>query len=88
MSPYELYPGCAVTYAELAALASKVNRAESLHFLAFLNLLLSSATTEKKLKGDLTPVRDVQSWIFREIVSAQLLGDLKAKFRRCARGAR
>jgi hypothetical protein len=81
ISPAELYPGRSVTYAEVATLASTLNRAEALHFLAFLNLLLSAALTETKLKADVGPVRDVQTWLFREVVSEKLLADLKAKFR-------
>ncbi len=81
ISPAEVYPGRIVAYADVAALASTLNRAEALHFLAFLNLLLSAALTETKLKADVGPVRDVQTWLLREIVSERLLADLKAKFR-------
>jgi hypothetical protein len=81
ISPAEVYPGRSVTYAEVAALASTLNRAEALRFSAFLNLLLSAALTESNLKADVGPVRDVQTWVFREVVSESLLADLKAKFR-------
>jgi hypothetical protein len=81
ISPEELYPGRVVEYDELAALAATLNRHETLHFLGFLNLLLSCATTEAHLTNQLEPVRDVQHWLFREVVSERLLHDLKAKFR-------
>jgi hypothetical protein len=81
ITPDEVYPDRAVTYADVATLAATLNRAESLHFLAFLNLLLSAALTETNLKGDLEPIRDVQTWLFQEVVGTQLLADLKAKFR-------
>jgi len=44
ISSEEVYPGREVTYAEVAALAATLNRTEALHFLGYLNLLLSSAT--------------------------------------------
>jgi hypothetical protein len=81
ISPDELYPGRVVTYDEVRALASTLNRDEALHFLGFLNLLLSSATAETHLTHNLEPMRDVQHWLFREIVGQTLLEDLKAKFR-------
>jgi hypothetical protein len=81
ISPEELYPGRSVAYDEIARLAATLNRDEALHFLAFLNLLLSAATVETELTGQVEPIRDVQHWVFREVVSEQLLADLKAKFR-------
>ncbi len=81
ISPEELYPERQVTYDAAATLAASLNRAESLHFLAFLNLLLSSATTETELTNRIEPVHEVQTWLFREVVSETLLRDLKAKFR-------
>jgi hypothetical protein len=81
ISPEELYVGRSVAYDEIARLAASLNRDEALHFLAFLNLLLSAATVETELTGQLEPIRDVQHWVFREVVSEQLLADLKAKFR-------
>ena len=46
ISPEEIVPGRTVDYGELSALASTLNRDEALHFLGFLNLLLSSAMIE------------------------------------------
>ncbi len=81
ISPEEVYAGRRVEYDEIVRLAASLNRDEALHFLAFLNLLLSAATTESELTNKLEPVRDVQHWVFREVVSERLLTDLKAKFR-------
>lgn len=81
ISPEEVYPGRVVTYQEVAAVAGSLNRDETLHFLGFLNLVLSSATAESHLSGSLEPVRDVQHWLFREVVSERLLADLKVRFR-------
>src|SRR6266566_8219095 len=81
ISPNELKAGRVVTYAEVSAIAATLNQAEALHFIGFLNLLLSSAMTESKLNGVLEPARDVQTMVFSEVVSEQLLADLKAKFR-------
>lgn len=81
ISPEEVYPGRKVEYDEIVRLAASLNRDEALHFLAFLNLLLSAATAESELTNKLEPVRDVQHWVFREVVSEPLLADLKAKFR-------
>jgi hypothetical protein len=65
VSPEELYPGV-ITYDEVAALAATLNRSEGLHFLGYLNLLLSSATTETRLTGRIEPVHEVQTFLFRE----------------------
>jgi len=81
ISPDEVYPGRVVTYAELAAMAATLNRVEALKFLGFLNLLLSSATAETHLTNRIEPVHEVQTRLFREVVSATLLTDLKATFR-------
>jgi hypothetical protein len=81
ISPDEVYPGREVTYDEVATVAGTLNRTEALRFLGYLNLLLSSAATESHLKNDLKPVHEVQTWLFREIVGAELLKDLKARFR-------
>lgn len=62
-------------------MAATLNRSETLHFLGFVNLVLSSATAESHLTNKLEPARDVQHWLFREVVSAKLLADLKARFR-------
>src|SRR5437588_7947548 len=80
ISPDELYPGRVITYTDVATLAATLNRTECLKFLAYMNLVLSNATTAAKLANDLAPVRDVQHWLFREMVGAQLLRDLKEKF--------
>ena len=80
ISPEELIPGRIVTYDEVAAVAASLNRSEALHFLGFLNLLLSSATTEAELTGTVEPLRDVQTYVFREVVSADLLRRLKNNF--------
>ena len=80
ISPEELIPGRIVTYDEVAAVAANLNRAEALHFLGFLNLLLSSATAEAELTGTVEPLRDVQTYVFREVVSADLLRRLKERF--------
>jgi hypothetical protein len=79
ISPEELYPDLPVTYDAIAALAAALNRAEALHFLAYLNLLLSSATTETELTNRIEPVHEVQTWVFREVVSESLL---RSRFRR------
>ena len=81
ISPEEVYPGRQVTYAEVSAIAATLNRTEALTFLGFLNLLMSAATTETHLKNDVQPVHDVQTFVFREVVSAALLADLKRTFR-------
>ena len=52
ISPEELYPGRIVTYADVAVLAGTLNRTECLKFLAYVNLVLSNATTVAKLKSD------------------------------------
>ena len=80
ISPEELIPGRIVTYDEVASVAASLNRSEALHFLGFLNLLLSSATTEAALTGTVEPLRDVQTYVFREVVSADLLRRLKNNF--------
>jgi hypothetical protein len=80
ISPEEIDPGRTVEYAELAAIASTLDRDEALHFLGFLNLLLSSATIETDFTNNLDPVRDVQTWLIREVISAKLLARLQAKF--------
>lgn len=80
ISPDEVYPGRLVAYDEVVAAAARLNRSEALHFLGYLNLLLSSATTETELTGRIEPVHEVQTYVFREVVSEQLLADLKAKF--------
>jgi hypothetical protein len=80
ISPNEIYAGRTVEYDEVSRLAALLNRDEALHFLGFLNLLLSAATAETELTAKLEPVREVQHWLFREIVSERLLADLKAKF--------
>ena len=80
ISPEELIPGRIVTYDEVAAVAANLNRSEALHFLGFLNLLLSSATAEAELTGTVEPLRDVQTYVFREVVSADLLRRLKDRF--------
>ncbi len=79
ISPDEIVAGRIVTYEELVERASTLNRAEALHFLGFLNLLLSLATIEMALSHKLDPVRDVQTWLIREVISADLLAQLKAK---------
>lgn len=81
ISPDEVYPGRVVTYEDVVAVAGSLNRDEALHFLGFVNLVLTSATTESHLSGKLEPLRDVQHWLFREVVSERLLADLKARFR-------
>jgi hypothetical protein len=80
IGPDQLYPGHVVTYADVVTLAARLNRREALEFLGYLNLLISSAATETHLTDRLEPVRDVQTWVFREVVGARLLADLKAKF--------
>ena len=62
-------------------LAARLNRAEALKFLGFLNLLLSSATTEAHLTARTEPLHEVQTHVFRQVVGAKLLEDLKATFR-------
>lgn len=79
ISPEEIVPGRRVEYAELSALASTLNRDEALHFLGFLNLLLSSATIEADFTLKIEPVRDVQHWLIREVISAELLASLQAR---------
>jgi hypothetical protein len=81
ISPEEIVPGRTVDYGELSALASTLNRNEALHFLGFLNLLLSSATIETDFTNKIEPVRDVQTWLIREVISAKLLSSLQAKLR-------
>jgi len=76
-----VYAGRIVTYEEVAALASGLNRSAALELLGFMNLLLSSATLEAKLSNRIAPLRDVQSWLFREVVSRDLLAALQSKFR-------
>jgi hypothetical protein len=61
ISPEEIVPSRTVDYAELSALASTLNRDEALHFLGFLNLLLSSALIETDFTNKIEPVRDVQT---------------------------
>jgi hypothetical protein len=80
ISPEEVYPGRVVTYDELAKIASRLNRSETLHFLGFLNLLLSSATLETELTNRLEPGRDVQTWLIREVISRDLLAALQSTF--------
>ena len=80
ISPEELIPGRIVTYDEVAAVAANLNRSEALHFFGFLNLLLSTATAEAELTGTVEPLRDVQTYVFREVVSADLLRRLKERF--------
>jgi hypothetical protein len=80
ISPEEIDPGRTVEYSELAMIASTLNRDETLQFLGFLNLLLSSATIETDFTNNLDPVRDVQTWLIREVISATLLARLQAKF--------
>jgi hypothetical protein len=79
ISPEEIVPGRTVDYAELSMLASTVNRDEALEFLGFLNLLLSSATIETDFTNKIEPVRDVQTWLIREVISAELLRSLQSK---------
>lgn len=79
ISPEEIVPGRTVDYAELSALASTLNRDEALGLLGFLNLLLSSATIETKVTNRIEPVRDVQTWLIRELISAELLRSLQEK---------
>lgn len=81
ISPEEIDQGRVVTYGELAELAATLNRSEALHFLGYLNLLLSSAATETRLTARIQPVHEVQTYVFREVVSEGLLADLKARFR-------
>jgi len=81
ISPEEVYPGYAVTYADLTALATGLNRAEALKFLGFLNLLVSSATTEAHLTKRTEPLHEVQTYVFGQVVGAKLLEDMKATFR-------
>ncbi|ODS53499.1 MAG: hypothetical protein ABS36_12720 [Acidobacteria bacterium SCN 69-37] len=80
ISPEEVFPGRSVDYAELSGLASTLNRDEALHFLGFLNLLLSSATIETEFTNNVEPVRDVQTWLIREVISEKLLRTLQAQF--------
>jgi hypothetical protein len=63
ISPVEVHANRLVKYADVAALAAPLNRAEPPHLLAFLNLLLSAALTETSLKGNLEPIRDLQTWL-------------------------
>ena len=79
ISPEEIVPGRRVEYAELTAIAATLNRDEALQFLGFLSLLLSSATIESDLTLKIEPVRDVQHWLIREVISAELLASLQAK---------
>ena len=81
ISPDEIEPGRKVTFEELSAIAATLNRGQALEFLAFLNLLLSSALVESSLTNKLEPVRDVQDWLFREVTSPRLLAALQARFR-------
>ncbi len=81
ISPEEVYPGRQVTYGDVCAIAATLNRTEGLKFLGFLNLLMSAATTETHLKHDIQPVHDIQTFLFREVVSETLLADLKRTFR-------
>jgi hypothetical protein len=53
VSSNKLYEGRSVRYEAVVAIATTLNRREALRVVAFLNLLLSSATTETQLKGDL-----------------------------------
>jgi hypothetical protein len=80
ISPDQLYPGRIVSYDDVVAIAATLNRAEAIHFLAFLNLLLSAATTEARRRHSVAPLREVQHFLFREIVSESLLRDLHARF--------
>ena len=81
ISPEEVYPGRVVSYEELSNIASGINRTKALELLGFLNLLLSSATLETALTLRTEPIRDVQGWLFREVVSSELLAVLQSKFR-------
>jgi hypothetical protein len=80
ISPEEIYPDRVVSYEEVAYLARQLNRNEALKFLGFVNLIVSSAATQTHLTNNTDPLRDVQTALLREILGAQLLGDLKAKF--------
>lgn len=80
ISPEEVYPGREVTYAEVSAIAATLNRAEALRFLGFLNLLMSAAVAETHLSGNVQPIHDIQTYLFREVVSESLLADLKRAF--------
>lgn len=80
ISPEEVFPNRVVAYDELGRIAASLNRDETLHFLGFLNLLLSSATIEAHLTNNVEPVRDVQTWLIREVISKELLATLQAKF--------
>lgn len=51
VSPEEVYRGRMITYEDVVAVAGSLNRDETLHFLGFLNLVLTSATTESHLSG-------------------------------------
>lgn len=80
ISPEEVFPGRVVTYGELSALATTINRTEGLKFLGFLNLLLSSAALEADLVGP-EPARDVQAWLIGNVISRELLSVLQSKMR-------
>lgn len=80
VSPEEVYPDRVVTYDELSELATRLNRSEALEFLGFLNLLLSAATLEMERTNRIEPVRDVQTWLIREVVSRDLLAALQSRF--------
>lgn len=80
VSPEEVYPGRTVSYGDLAGLARSLNRAAALRFLGFVNLLLSVATVETHLTNRTDPVRDVQTWVLRNVLSATLLRDLQETF--------
>ena len=80
ISPEEVYPGRVVTYEELSRRASDLNRSAALEFLGFMNLLLSSATLETTFSKRIEPLRDVQTWLIREVISRDLLAALQFKF--------
>lgn len=82
VSPEEVYPGRSVSYEELVRIASGINRTEGVKYLGVLNLLLSAATTETHFTNRLEPVRDVQTHILRNVLSATLLRDLQSTFKR------
>lgn len=79
VSPEELDLTDLVTYDELASRAKTFNRSEALHFLGFVNLLLSVATIETARTGKIEPVRDVQTRLASNLLSAGLLSDLRAQ---------
>ena len=81
ISPEEVYLGRKVTYAEVSAIAATLNRDEALKFLGFLNLLMSAAVAETHLSNNVQPVHDIQTYLFREVVSESLLTELKRTFR-------